>query len=126
MELALLCTFFSMVQLIKYKHSLLIKFLTYQITNIMEIQWNVCCSFVKLAEYNQIQRVDVHARVFAHLIECSDQRIPFQTLQTLLSVKSFRALAQISLKKYLSSLSSLSADLLQISLKKLYSNILLF
>lgn len=66
------------------------------------------------------------ARVFAHLIECSDRCIPFQTLQTLLSVKSFRALAQISLKKYLSSLSSLSADLLQISLKKLYSNILLF
>lgn len=62
MELVLLCTFFSMVQLIKYKHSLLIKFLTYQITNIMEIQWNVCCSAVKLAEYNQIQRVDVHCK----------------------------------------------------------------
>lgn len=62
MELALLCTFFSMVQLIKYKHSLLIKFLTYQITNLMEIQWNVCCSFVKLAEYNQIQRVDGHCK----------------------------------------------------------------
>lgn len=59
------------------------------------------------------------ARVFAHLIECSDRRIPFQTLQTLLSVKSFRALAQISLKKYLSSLSSLSTDLLQNSLKTL-------
>lgn len=62
MELALLCTFLSMVQLIKYKHSLLIKFLTYQITNLMEIQWNVCCSAVKLAEYNQIQRVDVHCK----------------------------------------------------------------
>lgn len=61
MELALLCAFFSMVQLIKYKHSLLI-FLTYQITNLMEIQWNVCCSFVKLAEYNKIQRVDVHCK----------------------------------------------------------------
>lgn len=59
------------------------------------------------------------ARVFAHLIECSDRRIPFQTLQTLLSVKSFRALAQISLKKYLSSLSSLSTYLLQNSLKTL-------
>lgn len=63
MELALLCAFFSMVQFIKYKHSFLIFFfLPYQITNLIEIQWNVCSSFVKLAEYNQIQRVDVHCK----------------------------------------------------------------
>lgn len=37
-------------------------FLPYQITNLIEIQWNVCSSFVKLAEYNQIQRVDVHCK----------------------------------------------------------------
>lgn len=120
MELALLCTFFSMVQLIKYKHSLLIKFLTYQITNLMEIQWNVCCSFVKLAEYNQNPkgRCPLQGSLPILLNACTDRRIPFQTLQTLLSVKSFRALAQISLKKYLSSLSSLSADHLQNSLKE--------